>query len=163
MRSMTSEELVNIIACGETSTVQFKREYTSIKQFAEEMVAFANSMGGMIVVGVEDKTGVILGLSYEEIQRVSHVVATVANDHVRPVIYLQTEVVVVEGKHLLIVHVSEGTNKPYKTIGGIIWVKQGPDKRRITENGEILGLFQESGNYHADETVIPETLTRLSS
>lgn len=154
---MTSEELVDIIACGETSTVQFKREYTSTKQFAEEMVAFANSKGGMIVVGVEDKTGVILGLTYEEIQHISHEVATVANDHVRPVVYLQTEVVAVGGKHLLLVHVGEGANKPYKTVGGIIWVKQGPDKRRITENGEILGLFQESGNYHADEAIIPGT------
>ena len=34
---------------------------------------------------------------------------------------------------------------------GNIWVKQSSDKRRITENGEILALFQESGSFHPDE------------
>lgn len=38
-------------------------------------------------------------------------------------------------------------NKPYKTLTGEIWVKQGADKRRITENVEILELFQDSGTY----------------
>ena len=155
--NMTPKELADIIACGETSTVQFKREYTSARQFAEEIVAFANSKGGMIVIGVEDKTGEALGVSYEQIQSYSHEIATVANDFVRPVVYLQTEVAIVADKRLLIVHVAEGTNKPYKTIGGIIWVKQGPDKRRIIENNEILSLFQESGSYRADEAVIPGT------
>jgi predicted HTH transcriptional regulator len=154
---MTAEELREIIACGETSKVQFKLMFNTPKQIAEEMVAFANSKGGMIVFGVEDKTGQIVGLSYSEIQKLSNEVSTVANDQVRPVIYLETEVVIVDGKRLLIAHVHEGSNKPYKTLGGNIWVKQGPDKRRIVENNEILSLFQASGSYHADEAVIAGT------
>ena len=75
----------------------------------------------------------------------------------RPVIYLETEVVLVEGKRLLVAYVHEGSNKPYKTLGGNIWVKQGSDKRRIVENNEILSLFQASGSYHADEAVIAGT------
>ena len=43
---MTKEELVEIITCGETSTVQFKQQMTTSKQIAEEMVAFANCKGG---------------------------------------------------------------------------------------------------------------------
>ena len=154
---MTAEELREIIACGETSKVQFKLMFNTPKQIAEEMVAFANSKGGMIVFGVEDKTGQIVGLSYSEIQKLSNEVSTVVNDQVRPVIYLETEVVIVDGKRLLIAHVHEGSNKPYKTLGGNIWVKQGPDKRRIVENNEILSLFQASGSYHADEAVIAGT------
>ncbi len=154
---MTADELKEIIACGETSTVQFKLMFSTAKQIAEEMVAFANSKGGMIVFGVEDKTGQIIGLSYSEIQKLSNEVSTAANDQVRPVIYLQTEVTLVDGKRLLIAHVHEGSNKPYKTLGGNIWVKQGSDKRRIVENNEILSLFQASGSYHADEAVIAGT------
>lgn len=41
-------------------------------------------------------------------------------------------------------------NKPYKNLNGEIWVKQGADKRRITENSEILALFQDSGSYQPD-------------
>ena len=154
---MTAEELREIIVCGETSKVQFKLMFSTAKQIAEEMVAFANSKGGMIVFGVEDKTGQIIGLSYSEIQKLSNEVSTAANDQVRPVIYLETEVVLVEGKRLLVAYVHEGSNKPYKTLGGNIWVKQGSDKRRIVENNEILSLFQASGSYHADEAVIAGT------
>lgn len=154
---MTADELREIIACGETSTVQFKLKFSTAKQVAEEMVAFANSKGGMMVFGVEDKTGQIIGLSYSEIQKLSNEVSTVANDQVRPVIYLQTEVVIVDGKRLLVAYVNQGSNKPYKTLSGHIWVKQGSDKRRIVENNEILSLFQASGSYHADEAVIAGT------
>lgn len=154
---MTAEELREIIACGETSKVQFKLMFSTAKQIGEEMVAFANSKGGMIMFGVEDKTGQIIGLSYSEIQKLSNEVSTAANDQVRPVIYLETEVVLVEGKRLLVAYVHEGSNKPYKTLGGNIWVKQGSDKRRIVENNEILSLFQASGSYHADEAVIAGT------
>ena len=154
---MTAEELREIIACGETSKVQFKLMFSTAKQVAEEMVAFANSKGGMVVFGVEDKTGQVIGLSYSEIQRISNEVSTAANDQVRPVIYLETEVVLVDGKRLLVAYVHEGSNKPYKTLGGNIWVKQGSDKRRIVENNEILSLFQASGSYHADEAVIAGT------
>lgn len=154
---MTAEELREIIACGETSKVQFKLMFSAPKQIAEEMVAFANSKGGIIVFGVEDKTGQIVGLSYGEIQKLSNEVSTAANDQVRPVIYLETEVMSVDGKRLLIAYVHEGSNKPYKTLGGNIWVKQGSDKRRIVENNEILSLFQASGSYHADEAVIAGT------
>ena len=55
-----------------------------------------------------------------------------------------------EEKHFLICSVEEGKNKPYKNLNGEIWVKQGADKRRITENSEILALFQDSGSYQPD-------------
>ena len=154
---MTADELREIIACGETSKVQFKLMFSTAQQIAEEMEAFANSKGGMMVFGVEDKTGQIIGLSYSEIQKLSNEVSTAANDQVRPVIYLQTEVVIVDGKRLLVAYVNQGSNKPYKTLSGHIWVKQGSDKRRIVENNEILSLFQASGSYHADEAVIAGT------
>ena len=58
---------------------------------------------------------------------------------------------------VLICRIPEGRSKPYKDIGGTIWIKQGADKRRVTENSEILGLFQNSDAYKADLTGIPET------
>ncbi len=65
---MTSEELRKLIKCGETSLVQFKQQFTTQKEIAADMIAFANGRGGSILFGVKDKTGEILGLSYDEIQ-----------------------------------------------------------------------------------------------
>ena len=150
---MTEEELKDLCLCGETTKVQFKETFTSQKEIAKEMIAFANTKGGVILFGVEDKSGKLVGLSYDEIQTISRELGNAANEQVRPTIYIETDVVRVEGKHFLVCTVEEGKNKPYKNLNGEIWVKQGADKRRITENAEILGLFQTTGSYHPEEDV----------
>ena len=134
-----------------SSTVQFKQELTSQKEIAKEMIAFANSHGGRIFFGIADKTGELTGLTYEEIQLVSRELGNAANEQVKPTIYIETEVVRVDDKHVLVCSITEGRNKPYKNLQGEIWVKQGADKRRITENAEILALFQASGSYRPEE------------
>ena len=148
---MTENTFKDLCLCGETTRVQFKEAFTSQKEIAKEMIAFANSKGGMILFGVEDKSGKLVGLSYDEIQTISRELGNAANEQVRPTIYIETDVMRVEGKHFLVCTVEEGKNKPYKNLNGEIWVKQGADKRRITENAEILGLFQTTGNYHPEE------------
>ena len=147
---MTADYFTHLCRCGETTQVQFKEKFTSEKEIARELIAFANTKGGVILFGVADKTGEGIGLSYSEIQTISSELGNAANEQVRPTIYIETEVVCVEEKSFLVCSVAEGRNKPYKNLQGEIWVKQGADKRRITENAEILALFQESGAYHPD-------------
>ena len=147
---MTEDTFKDLCLCGETTKVQFKESFTSQKEIAKEMIAFANTKGGVILFGVEDKCGKLVGLSYDEIQVISRELGNAANEQVRPTIYIETEVVRVEEKHFLVCSVEEGKNKPYKNLNGEIWVKQGADKRRITENSEILALFQDSGSYQPD-------------
>lgn len=155
---MTKDELLTTIKCGENSQVQFKENFTSQKQIAEEFAAFANSKGGTVIVGVKDKTGEVIGLTYDELQTASREVGNAAQEHIRPTIYLQTETFPVnEGRALLVVHIEEGVNKPYKTLSGEIYVKQGADKRRITENSEILKLFHQSGTYNPDQELVRNT------
>ena len=66
---MTEDSLRDLCLCGETTRVQFKEVFTSQKEIAKEMVAFANSKGGSILFGVEDRTGRLIGLSYDQILR----------------------------------------------------------------------------------------------
>lgn len=154
---MTQEELKDIARCGETTTIQFKEQFTGQKEIAKEMVAFANTLGGQILFGIKDKTGELIGLSYEEIQTISRELGNTANEQVRPTIYITTDVVRTDDKHFLVCTVSQGKNKPYKNLNGEIWVKQGADKRRITENSEILSLFQDSNSYQADAVGVQDT------
>ena len=157
---MTEKELKNKIRRGETSRVQFKQQFTTQKEIAAEMVAFANCEGGDLLFGVKDKTGEILGLDYDAIQQTSRELGNTANEQVRPTIYILTDVVDVDGKMILVATVQRGHNKPYKDLAGHIWVKQGADKRRVTENSELLSLFQDSGEYHADEASVKDTSVR---
>lgn len=159
-KTMNAIELLDIISAGETSKVQFKQEMDDDK-FSAEMIAMSNSKGGVILVGVKDKTGEIIGLTYEQLQSYNNRLANVANEKVKPQIFIETEVVTVstnEGeKKILVVTILEGVSKPYKDKNGAIWVKQGSDKRRITDNTEIMRLFQQSGNLFADEMEVYDT------
>lgn len=159
---MNAIKLLDIISTGETSKVQFKREIDGNDSIAAEMIAFSNSKGGKILFGVEDKTGKITGLSIEQIHKYNQLVAHIANDMVKPQVFITTEIVPVsidddEEKKILIVEVSEGIAKPYKDKNGAIWIKQGSVKRRLTDNNEQIRLFQQSGILYLDEMIIPQT------
>ena len=154
---MNSKELQLLVRCGETSTVQFKERFSNQDSIAAEMVAMSNARGGMILFGIKDKTGEVVGLSYQEIQQINSMLANVATNLLRPVIYIQTETVIIEDRSILVAHIDEGDNKPYKDLSGVIWTKQGADKRKVMENSEIVRLFQCSGMMYADEQPIPFT------
>ena len=154
---MTSEEFVELCQCGETTTVQYKECFTTQTKIAQEMVAFANTHGGVILFGVQDKTGEMLGLTFKQLQDTGLELGNTANEQVKPAIYIETEVVKAGCKRFLVCHIAEGRNKPYKTNNGEIWVKQGQDKRRVTENSEILDLFQDSGSYYAEEIAVRDS------
>ena len=98
---MTEKEFKEICMCGETTRVQFKREFTTQKEMAKEMIAFANSRGGMMLLGVEDKTGALVGLTYEQLQQISRELGNTAQEQVRPTIYIETDVVKADDKHFL--------------------------------------------------------------
>ena len=54
---MKADELLHIIRMGETSTVQFKERIDDTYKLGCELTAFSNSLGGQLLIGVNDKTG----------------------------------------------------------------------------------------------------------
>lgn len=119
---MNALELLDIISTGETSKVQFKETLPHPESMSREMVAMANSIGGIILLGVKDKVGTVTGLTQEQIEYADRKIAEFA-DNLKPPIYLSTEVVKIEEdsghKNILIIHIDEGINKPYKTSQGV--------------------------------------------
>jgi len=158
---MTAIELLDIIGQGETSTVQFKELLDSPDGIAAEMIAMSNSKGGIILFGVVDKTGEIKGLSTDQIRSYNLKIGNIATESVKPSIFVTTEIVTISigdsQRNILVVDVKEGVAKPYKDNQGRIWVKQGSDKRKLTDNNEQIRLFQHSGLLYLDELVVPNT------
>ena len=139
---MNALELKNMIALGETSRVQFKEVMDSEPAIAAEMIAMSNAKGGVIIFGVKDKTGEIVGLDYSQLQKIGNRIATLATDAIKPQIFVTTEALSLDtnegSRNVLVVHVEEGFAKPYKDNNGTIWVKQGSDKRKLTDNNELF-------------------------
>jgi ATP-dependent DNA helicase RecG len=148
---MEALEILEIIQQGESSKVQFKERLPHTDSLAHELIAFSNSEGGIILIGVADRTGALNGLSFEEIRDSNQKLVNTANQSVFPSVIITTEVKNVSDSNIIIVTVPEGISKPYKDRLGTIYVKNGSDKRRVTANDEMARLLQSSKNMFADE------------
>ena len=154
---METIELLAIISKGESSAVQFKERVNDAYKIAIEMVAFSNSKGGLIIIGVNNKTGALNGLSFEEIETTNELLVNAASDNVKSPITIFTEQVSVNGQTLIVVRIKEGSDKPYRDNKGIVWIKNGSDKRKVVSNDELLRMLQSSGNLAADEEPVTNT------
>ena len=79
---MNLKSLLAQIALGEDSTRQFKKEVKNAQSLAAEMVAFANSSGGTILVGVGDD-GTVPGLSGADVARTNQLISNATSQLVR--------------------------------------------------------------------------------
>lgn len=151
---MEISELLEIIRRGEDSKHQFKANVTNEISLAQEMVAFSNSGGGTIFVGVSDD-GTFSGLTIEDMRRLNQLVSNAASQHVRPPINPQTENIPTPGGLVMRIVVPDGISKPYMDKNGVIWIKSGSDKRKATSREEIQRLFQSACLIHGDEIPVP--------
>lgn len=154
---MNALELVELIQKGETSTVQFKENVHNELSIAQEMIAFANTRGGIILIGVSDKNWEIEGLRDDDLRRLTNLLVNAANEHVKSPIIIETETILIDGKKVVVVQVPEGEDKPYKDKDGIIFVKNGANKRKVTTNEEILRLLCKGNKLNADELPVAQT------
>ncbi|MCE4372615.1 RNA-binding domain-containing protein [Xanthomonas hortorum] len=150
---METTELIDLLSRGEDSRQQFKTDINNADALAAEIVAFSNTAGGRIFIGVNDD-GSVRGLSGADVARLNMLIANVASQIVRPAVNPLTENVPHPAGTVLVLSIAEGVNKPYMDKNGAIWVKNGSDKRRATSREELQRLFQQAGLVHADETPV---------
>ena len=99
------------LRAGEDSTRQFKENFASIDHLAVEIAAFANSQGGRIIIGVNDR-GAVVGLESADIRRLNHWIANATAQKTEPPLFVRTHTLVVDERVLLIVVVPRGPHKP---------------------------------------------------
>ena len=68
-----------------------------------------------------------------------------------PSILIKIDTVEVEDGNLVIATVKEGLNKPYHDNKGIVWVKNGADKRKVFDNAELAEMMTDCGSFAPDE------------
>lgn len=146
---MECNELLNMLDRGEDSKHQFKTNFTSIDSLTVEISAFANTEGGMIVIGASD-TGELVGLTKEDIQRLNQWISNATTTKLDKQLFVKTEILLCDNKRILTIQVPRGSNKPYAVNRVDVWVKDGADKRRAPME-EVLRLAQTSGLMFADE------------
>lgn len=154
---MTEKEILQLRDLAEAGQVQFKERITNKEDKYDigcEMVAFSNSRGGRLVIGINDKSGEINALSYMELQETTNLLTSIASENVIPNVLIDVENVPTTGGAVVVATIPEGKNKPYHDNKGIIWVKNGADKRKVFDNSELADMMGDCGRYYADEEAV---------
>jgi ATP-dependent DNA helicase RecG len=149
---VTIDEIKKIIRNGENSYIEFKEEDIKAKELAEEIVAFSNSEGGIILIGVDDE-GNIKGVKDDKIEET---VMNICRNNCIPHIIPIYESIEVEGKRIAIITIPKGFNKPYYTADHKYYIRVGTTKR-IASKEELLRLFEVSRSLHFDISPVKGT------
>lgn len=157
---MLKAELLEIIANGENSGVEFKRDDIRPEQLAKEIVAFANLQGGYILLGVEDD-GTISGLQRPNTQ---DWVLNVFRDKVHPqIIPFYEEIKLENDCRVGIIAISRGVSKPYVLRHNNredIYIRMG-NRSELASREQQLRLFETGGLLHIE--AMPVSGTSFSS
>jgi hypothetical protein len=110
-KSMTLDELSRLVSTGEGLYLEFKRRMPAPERIAKEIVAFANTRGGKILLGVDDD-GTIRGVKdiHEELFLFRRAVST----HCVPEVNFEVHAVsVTRRREVLVVDVPDSSEKPH--------------------------------------------------
>ena len=156
---MLRTELLEIIANGENSGVEFKRVDIRPEQLAKEVVALANFQGGRILLGVDDD-GTISGLQRDNIENIEEWVMNVFRDKIHPMILpFYEEVRFEDGKRVAVITFPQGISKPYvRRHDGRedIFIRVGSTSQ-LASREQQARLFALGGMLHAEVMPVPGT------
>ena len=145
-------EIKSIIASGEGYNAEFKISIPSkIKEITQEVCAFANASGGVVLIGVDDANN-IKGITIDNAKR-----SAIQNsiNEISPVLKCDFNIVEVDGKYIAVIEVPSGQNKPY-VLSGAIYVRQGPNSQKLTTVEEMRDFFQQADKIYFDDAICKE-------
>lgn len=108
---MTRKQLLKLIEEGENQSVEFKQRFSTEEKIAKEMIAFANTKGGIIIFGVEDD-GKIRGVLSEKGE--AELVKTAAEKYCEPPVNYNIIYRNIGPDELVIVEIKESEIKPHR-------------------------------------------------
>ncbi|MBI3259339.1 MAG: ATP-binding protein [Ignavibacteriae bacterium] len=142
---MRRNELRELISDGESTTVEFKRKFTSPEKIAKEIAAFANTKGGFLIIGVDDDKRIVgVKSEKEEIAQIVHA----CTFFIEPIIEPLIEIIEIEFKDVVVVHVHESDYKPHRVNSmpdeklheKKVYIRQGEES--VSASREMIRILQ---------------------
>ena len=152
-------ELLEKIILGEDSTMEFKREIPHRDSMADEIAAFANTEGGMILIGVDDNREIV-GIEQQELDSVEKTVVEVCNDSIELPVRFFTEKLRIDDKNILKIVVPRSLFV-HKTSNGY-FTRRGSSKREMPTDqlARLLQSRSQARIIRFDEQLVPNTHRR---
>jgi len=108
---MNIKKIKEIIAEGEGLTTEFKQRFSTHNKIAKEIIAFANTKGGLLFFGIDDD-GSIYGVESEK--EISELVKETAEQYCEPKIEYQIKFLELLGREIVVVEIHSSNNKPHR-------------------------------------------------
>jgi predicted HTH transcriptional regulator len=150
-------DLQGILARHEGKTLEFKRDLSSPGPIIKTIVAFANTAGGELVIGVDDETRDVVGLAdpLREEERLANLIA----DRIEPAVLPDLEIVAWRSANVLVARIADSPLRPYfvKSEGAEngVYVRVGSTSRRAgPELKRELSRYAQGRSF--DEEPYPE-------
>ncbi len=163
-------DLLAQIVAGEDSSLELKEVVfhgakvgaPSRDQLADELAAFANAGGGVVVLGVDDASKEILGIPIDKLDSLEQFVTEVCHDSIDPALDVTTQKLSIPDsldvpRWVLRVHVARSLSI-HRSPGGYMR-RVGSSKRKMAQD-QLGQLFQQRSQARLirfDETVVPGT------
>lgn len=106
--------MVNKEFFGEGKNIEFKREIPNNREkFLKDIIAFSNSTGGQVILGIEDETCIVYGIGDQSPFKLSDAISNMISDACTPQIEPDISIQTVENKTILVIDVAPGKFRPY--------------------------------------------------
>lgn len=99
---------------GENEKIDFKKTISNAAKIAKSLVAFANSKGGSLLIGVADD-GSICGVKEEEEEK--FMIRTAAEKYCKPSINPIFQEILIDEKTVIVATIAESNLKPHYALG----------------------------------------------
>ena len=149
---LNADDIKGLVSSGEGFNAEFKISLpTNLKGITEEVCAFANAAGGVVLIGVDDNN-VIKGVSIDNGKR-----SAIQNSivEISPKLHCEFYIVDVDGKDVAVIDVPSGSSKPY-VLSGAIYTRQGPNSQKLTTAEEMRDFFHLANRIYFDESPCTE-------
>ncbi len=157
---MLKSEILEIIANGESSELEFKRDDIRPEQLAKEIVAFANSFGGRVLLGVEDD-GCVSGIKRSDLE--PWVMDTVCGRYVHPALIPKYEEALLDKSlRVAVLTIPPGSSKPYVVKHydrEDFYVRVG-SVSKLASREQIVRMSASGGILHVETMPVPRTSLR---
>jgi predicted HTH transcriptional regulator len=103
--------LIEVLQKPEGKTLEYKRELSSPEGLLKTLVAFANTAGGILAVGIEDGTRRVIGVP--DVLSAEERLASIISDSIRPRLVPDIEIVPWRKTQVLVLQVYPSASRPH--------------------------------------------------
>jgi ATP-dependent DNA helicase RecG len=133
-------ELMRLVRGGEDTYLELKVKLSNTEKIAQEIVALANTGGGVLIFGVSDQLRVE---GVDDPDEVQEALVHICRDDVQPALVPLIDRIAFDNGRRIVVLEVDGKRRPYRTRDGRFYMRFGSEKRETTRE-ELSAMMDEA-------------------